>query len=166
MVGAVAVTAMVTTGRKAMGSRSGANPEQGEAGITAGQALSEGPGMPPSMNRVTANFVQKIATGIFGASLSADQQYIAGTAWHLIYGGFWGMVYGLLRSSLSVPSAVLGPVNGLVVWAVGPAWLVPKMKLMLPPGKQKPYITAMVIGVHVAYGSLVALVFGQLRSGD
>ncbi len=37
------------------------------------------------------------------------------------------------------------------------------MKLMLPPGKQRPYLAAMVIGVHVAYGAIVALVFNALR---
>ena len=84
-VGALAVTMLDAGVRKGKG-MVGQRPTravQTEAGLTAGQALAEGPSMPPNMNRVTAGFVQKIATGIFGASLSADQQHLAGMAWHL-----------------------------------------------------------------------------------
>src|SRR3712207_212386 len=69
---------------------------EAERGLTAGEALSEGPSMPPSMSEITATFVQKVATGLFGAHLSREQQYVAGVAWHLTYGGFWGMLYALL----------------------------------------------------------------------
>ena len=166
MLGALAVTAMVAAGRKVMSGQD--RPEVGEAnaGISAAQALSEGPDLPPNMNRVTATFVQKVATGIFGTSLDAQQQFVAGFAWHLTYGGFWGMLYGLLQSSLSLPKFLLGPTLGLGVWAIGPGWLVPKMKLMLAPGQQRPRLTAMVIGVHAAYGAVVALAFDVLSSGD
>ncbi len=37
------------------------------------------------------------------------------------------------------------------------------MKLMLPPGKQQLHLTAMVVGVHAAYGAIVALVVDALR---
>ncbi len=162
VVGALGVTAMVGAGRKALSGQDHELDVAAAEGISAGQALAEGPGMPPNMNRVTATFVQKIATGIFGTSLSAHQQYLAGTAWHLAYGGVWGTVYGLVRSSLGVPKLVLGPAHGLVVWAIGFAWLVPKMKLVLPPGQQRPRTTAMVVGVHVAHGTIVACLFDWL----
>ncbi len=166
VAGALGVTVMVAAGRRAMSGQDHRSDAGGGEGISAGQALSEGPNLPPNMNRVTATFVQKIATGIFGTSLSAPQQYVAGTAWHLIYGGFWGTIYGLVQSSLGVPRLVLGPVHGLVVWAVGFAWLVPRMKLVLPPGRQRPPTTALVVGVHAAYGVIVAYVFHWLRSRD
>ena len=164
MLGALAVTVMVAFGRTVMAGADEPAEPAGDAGISAGEALSDGPAMPPDMNRVTATFVQKIATGIFGTSLDTRQQYLAGTAWHLAYGGFWGMLYALLQSSVRIPALLLGPVWGTGVWVVGPGWLVPKMKLMLPPGKQRPHLTAMVVGVHVAYGAIVALVFNALRN--
>ena len=161
--GALAVTVLTAGVRKIMSGPGPTRAAQTDAGLTAGQALAEGPTMPPNMNRVTAGFVQKIATGIFGASLSADQQYLAGLAWHLTYGGFWGVVYALLRSSVGIPAVVLGPLHGLIVWTVGPGWLVPRMKLMLPPGQQRPWTVAVVVGIHAAYGAIVALVVRQLR---
>ncbi len=166
MGGALAVTAMVAAGRRLMADGGAASAGRIPASLSAGQALSEGPAMPPDMNRVTAIFVQKVATGLFGASLSAEQQYRAGLAWHLAYGGWWGVLYALLRSSVQVPAAILGPAHGLVVWAVGPGWLVPRMQLMLPPGKERPRLTAMVVGVHAAYGALVALACHLLRGGE
>jgi hypothetical protein len=160
MAGALTVTVLVAAGRWAIAGRDGRSPvlaTPADERITAGQVLSEGPDLPANMNRVTAIFVQKLATGLFGASLDADQQYLAGTLWHLAYGGFWGLLYALWRGSLPLPPLALGPAHGLLVWAVGPGWLVPKMGLMLPPGRQRPRTTALVAGIHAAYGLIVAL---------
>ena len=110
MLGALALSAMVAIGRKAMSSANNPGPPPDEMGISAGEVLSNGPDMPPNMNRVTATFVQKVATGIFGTSLDARQQYLAGTAWHLAYRGFWGTLYALLQSSVRIPPLLLGPV--------------------------------------------------------
>ena len=160
MAGALAVTALVAAGRRAIAGRgdpTAVRVVHADERITAGQVLSEGPDLPANMNRVTATFVQKVATGLFGASLDADQQFVAGTLWHLAYGGFWGLLYALWRGSLPVPPLALGPAHGLLVWAVGPGWLVPKMGLMLPPMRQRPRTTALVAGIHAAYGLIVAL---------
>lgn len=119
MIGALAVTMMV--GRTVMAGTDEPAEPTGDAGISAGEALSDGPAMPPDMNRVTATFVPKIATGIFGTSLDTRQQYLAGAAWHLAYGGFWGMLYALLQSSVRIPALLLGPAWGIGVWFVGPA---------------------------------------------
>ncbi len=145
---------------------SGGGGDPSAAGITAGEALADGPDMPPNMNRVTATFVQKVATGIFGASLDKDQRYVAGFAWHLLYGGFWGVVYALLRSSLRLPALVLSPLHGLAVWAIGPGWLVPRMKLMLAPGEQELHTRAMVCGIHPLYSALVAGVYHWLAGKE
>ncbi len=37
---------------------------------------------------------------------------------------------------------------------------------MLPPGRQHPRLTAMVLGVHALYGALVALAFRLLGGRD
>ncbi|MDP9315529.1 MAG: hypothetical protein M3R24_32500 [Chloroflexota bacterium] len=166
MLGALAVTVMVRLGWAVMGGRPHADTTDGPAGISAAEALSEAPDVPPAMNQVTATFVQKVATGLFGTSLTPEQQAQAGLAWHLAYGGFWGMLYALVQASSSVPQSVLGPAWGVVVWAIGPGWLVPKMKLMLAPTQQQPRLTTMVIGVHAAYGAVVALVVHLLGRDD
>jgi hypothetical protein len=164
MGGAVVLMALVAVARTLLGAQQKKpEPEVLGPGLSAGQALAEGPGMPPNMNRVTATFVQKIATGIFGISLSPDQQYVAGMAWHLTYGGFWGVLYALLQGSLAIPRLWLSPIYGLGVWAIGPGWLVPKMKLMLPPVKQRPTTTALVVGVHVGYSAIAALILAWLH---
>jgi hypothetical protein len=161
--GALALTGMGAVGRKLMAGTHATDELQADAGISAAAALAEGPDMPPNMNRVTATFVQKLATGVFGTSLSVQEQAVAGTAWHLAYGGGWGTLYGLVQSSVRVSPVALGPLFGLGVWAMGPGWLVPKMRLMLPPRQQQPRTAVVVAGIHVAYGALVAAAFHRLR---
>ncbi|MDQ3930854.1 MAG: hypothetical protein M3328_17120, partial [Chloroflexota bacterium] len=160
MGGALALTAITVLGRQVMagpGQRGSQQAAQYEQGLSAGEALSDTPNTPPTMNEVTATFVQKVATGLFGESLSPGQQDVAGLAWHLTYGGFWGMVYALVQSGVRLPQLLLAPIYGLVLWAVGPGWLVPKMKIMLPPGGQNRANAALMAGGHLAYGVLVAL---------
>lgn len=72
MGGAIALTTLVAVARTLLGERQEPEPDKFGPGISAGQALAEAPGLPPNMNRVTATFVQKIATGIFGTSLTPD----------------------------------------------------------------------------------------------
>jgi hypothetical protein len=163
MSAALALTAMIAVGRKAMGHQEEPNRMGNDAEFTAGEALAEEPSIPPAMSEITATFVQKVATGIFGTSLSREQQYVAGVAWHLTYGGFWGVLYALIKSSVRVPDLLIGPLYGIGVWAFGPGWLVPKMKIMLPPAEQKPRTAAMVIGGHAAYGAITAAVLHLLR---
>jgi hypothetical protein len=163
MGGAVALMALVAAVRTLLGGRGAPEAEPPGLGMSVGQALAERPGMPPHINQVTATFIQKVATGIFGTTLTVDQQYLAGLAWHLTYGGFWGMLYALLQSSLAVPSLWLSLIYGFGVWALGPGWLVPKMKLMLPPAKQQPHTLALVVGVHLAYSLISAQILYLLR---
>lgn len=163
VAGTIVLTILGTVARTVLGEQENLQPEMLGPGISAGQALAERPGIPPNMNRVTATFVQKLATGLFGTSLTPDQQYTAGMAWHLIYGGFWGMLYALLQASLKIPGLWLSLFYGLVVWAIGPGWLVPKMKLMLAPTQQQPRTTALVIGVHLVYSLISALILRLLH---
>lgn len=163
IAGALALSGLVATSRTLVSEGNKRDESAVEQGITAAQALAEGPDIPPNMNQVTATFVQKVATGLFGTSLSPDQQRVAGMAWHLTYGGFWGVLYALMQSTLRAPRLVIGPAYGVVVWAIGFAWLVPKMKLILPPYEQRRRIRALAVGVHAAYGALVALVFHLLE---
>ncbi|MDQ3879943.1 MAG: hypothetical protein M3295_02530 [Chloroflexota bacterium] len=132
------------------------------AGLTPGWILREGPSTPPDLVGATATFVQKLATGLFGRSLSRGQQLWAGTAWHLAYGGWWGMLYGIIRASVEVPDVVAGPVWGVVVWLIGPVWLVPKMRLMLSIPQQRLIVAVAVFAAHLAFGTVVAFAFAYM----
>jgi hypothetical protein len=166
----VALTVILTAGRSMLpGSRplsGGPEPPDSspdEDTISAAEALVESPEMPPQIDAVTAVFAQKVATGLFGECLGRDGQFLAGTALHLAYGGFWGMSYALLQSSLRIPRLLLAPLHSLAIWAFGPGWLLPKMQLMLPPGQQTPRTLGVVLGVHEAWGILTAALFRWLR---
>jgi hypothetical protein len=156
MGGALALTALTTVGNNILMGR-GLSDDVEDKPKTAGQVLSEAPTAPPNISEVTATFVQKVATGLFGTSLTTEEQYAAGVAWHLAYGGFWGALYALTSASVKVPGVVLAPIFGLSVWAIGPGWLVPKMKIMLPPHRETPRTVALMVGSHVIYAGLVSL---------
>jgi hypothetical protein len=158
VVSALALTVIGTYGRRlALGNGQGGPP------ATAGDALADGPDTPPEMNQVTATYVQKLATGLFGESLERDQRLRFGFAWHLAYGGFWAAVYAVLRKSLRLPTMLLSTLHGLLVWAVGPGWLVPRMRLLLPPSKLDAKMNGTLVGVHLLYGYVVAAVFRRLQ---
>ncbi len=127
--------------------------------LAPGTILSETATQPPDLLQVTGVFVQKVATGLFGASLSVEQQRRYGALWHLAYGAVWGVGFALIVTSADLPGLVLGPIYGLVVWAIGPAWLVPRMRLMLPIGQASRTVTALVVAWHVGYGLVVATLF-------
>ncbi|MDQ3871396.1 MAG: hypothetical protein M3301_07270 [Chloroflexota bacterium] len=160
VVGAMLLAPLVYLSRLAVG-YSGAARRSSPLGP--GEILSEAERVPPDLLQVTAVFVQKVATGLFGESLSLRQQRFYGGLWHLAYGGFWGVGYALIQSSTALPAVILGPAYGLVVWAVGPAWLVPRMRLMLPLGRQATHITVHVVAWHALYGSTVAAAIDLAR---
>ncbi len=139
------------------GQRSGK--DDAPAGIGASQALAGGQVQAPFLDQSTELFVQKVATGLFGASLSESARTAAGAGMHFAYGGFWGAVYGLVQSSLRLPAALHGLLYGLVVWLIGPVTLVPAMGIMPPPQEQGGQRALLVAGFHVAYGLALGLVF-------
>lgn len=139
------------------GRRSGE--DDASAGIDASQALAGGQIQAPFLDQSTELFVQKVATGLFGASLSESARTAAGAGMHFAYGGFWGAVYGLIQSSLRLPAALHGLLYGLLVWLIGPVTLVPAMGIMPPPQQQGVRQALLVAGFHVSYGLALGLVF-------
>ncbi len=136
------------------------------ASIGAGHALAGGQVQAPFLDQSTELFVQKVATGLFGASLSGSARTATGAAMHFVYGGFWGAVYGLIQASVGLPAALHGLLYGLVVWLIGPVTLVPAMGIMPPPQEQGARRALLVAAFHVAYGLALGLVFDAFtRSG-
>jgi hypothetical protein len=116
----------------------------------------------PGPEGLAAQFAFKVASGVFNRDITPIARR-AGTAVHFAYGGFWGVVYGLLQGSYRRPPGVLGAAYGLLVWVVGPAALVPAMKLMRPPRQEPPGRTAMMGAGHVTYGLALAAAFEALE---
>lgn len=128
-------------------------------GIGAAQALTGGQVQAPFLDESTEVFAQKVATGLFGTSLSGGTRVAAGVSVHVVYGAFWGGVYGLIQSSLCLPAVAHGPLYGLIVWVIGPVTLVPAMGIMPPLPKQGTPRVLMVASIHVVYGLVLSLVF-------
>lgn len=141
------------------GGDSGRRPEESGAGLGAAQSLAGGQVQPPFLDQSTEIFVQKVATGLFGASLSSTPLAAVGTAMHFFYGGLWGAIYGLLQASLRLPPRLHGVLYGLVVWLIGPVTLVPAMGIMPPVREQGFRRVLIVAGFHVAYGLGLGLAF-------
>ena len=125
------------------------------AGVLA-QAQSPGP------EGLATQFAFKVAAGLFDRDITPHARQ-AGLAVHVAYGSTWGLLYGLLQASARWRPGLFGVIYGLVVWLVGPALLVPAMKLMRPPHEEPPLRTAMMVAGHIAYGAAVAAAFEALE---
>ena len=106
-------------------------------------------------------FAAKVASGLFGQDLATETRQW-GQAVHLVYGSFWGLVYGMLQTRRIRRPGVAGIAHGLFVWLFGPALLVPAMKLMPSPGKAPRAQTALSVVAHAIYGLTLASVFNRL----
>ena len=120
-------------------------------------AQSEGPGP----EEAAAQFARKVMSGLFGRDIS-QHAGAAGEVVHFTYGGLWGTVYGLVQSSYGLPPVPTGLLFGLVVWLIGPAWLVPAMRLMAAPAKEPPLRLAVMVAGHLIYGLAVATAYQTL----
>jgi hypothetical protein len=146
--------------------RKGPRPRSSEAQpapFTPEGALAQATG--PGPEGSAALFAVKIASGLFGRDLR-DHAALLGKAVHFCYGAFWGVVYALVASSYELDWRLAGSAHGFVIWAFGPAWLVPAMRLMLKPAELGAWRTLLLVVGHMAYGLAVAFAFDQLdRAG-
>ena len=141
--------------------RSGSEPPAaGRPEVTLAGALTQAES--PGPEGLAEQFAYKVGAGVFGRDIS-PQTRPAGRAVHLAYGAWWGMLYGLLQASFRRPPALFGAAYGLAVWLVGPAFLVPAMRLMGRPSEEPPGRTAALVAGHVAYGLALAAVFEALQ---
>jgi uncharacterized membrane protein YagU involved in acid resistance len=116
----------------------------------------------PGPEGLAEQFAFKVAAGIFSQDLGPHAR-LAGRAVHLVYGSAWAMLYGLLQASYRRPPAAFGATYGLVVWLVGPAILVPAMRLMGRPLEEPAERSAALIAGHLAYGLALAAAFEALQ---
>ena len=78
LIAALVLTPLVSLSRIALGAQGSWRPATSPGGP--GPILSEAPRVPPDLLAVTAVFVQKVATGIFGVSLAPSRQRLLGFA--------------------------------------------------------------------------------------
>jgi hypothetical protein len=116
----------------------------------------------PGPEGLAEQFAFKVASGLFGRDLSANAR-LAGRVVHLTYGSAWGLLYGLLQASYPRPPAAFGALFGFLVWLVGPAFLVPAMRLMGRPSEEPAGRSAALIAGHLAYGLALATAFEALQ---
>ena len=129
-------------------------------GITPVGALTIPQG--PGPEGLAEQFAFKVAAGGFEQDITHQIRPI-GLATHLAYGSAWGALYGILQASYRLPAESFGALYGLVVYSVGPALLVPAMKIMRPPREEPPERTSLLIVGHLVYGVTVAQVFRALH---
>ena len=121
-------------------------------------ALAQSPGP----EGLAEQFAFKVAAGIFGQDIGPRVR-LAGRLVHLAYGAAWGMLYGLLQATYRRPPAASGATYGLVVWLVGPVFLVPTMRLMGKPSEEPVARSVALIAGHLVYGVALATAFEALQ---
>ena len=134
--------------------------DEGAATVSPAGALAQSQAAGPE--GIAAEFARKLAAGMFNVDISPYAQ-AAGEAVHFSYGTAWGAVYGLLQGSYRRPPGPFGVLFGFAVWLLGPALLVPAMRLMPPPPKERPVRLAMMVAGHLIYGLAVAATFEALE---
>ncbi len=119
------------------------------------QAAGPGPEGPAGL------FAAKAGSGLFGRDLAKRAQQW-GRFVHFAYGSFWGMSYGILQNRRPRRPLVAGVAHGLFIWALGPALLVPAMKLAPAPTKATSVRNVVNVVGHLIYGVTIAAVFNRL----
>lgn len=83
---------------------------------------------------------------------------------HLAFGGFWGVVWALLRRDAQIRPFVDGIGFGTVVWVTGFGTFMPRLGLAKGLWEMDPYELARTWGSHVGYGVATSLVLGSKRA--
>lgn len=132
--------------------------EHHPAEITPGGALARSAEAGPEGS--AGKFALKVGSGLFGRDLSAHGK-AAGEAVHFTYGTLWGALFGIVFASTRSRKWATG--LGLGLWAIGPATLVPAMKLMPPLHRYPAHRTALLIAGHLVYGWATLAVFRRIH---
>jgi hypothetical protein len=115
----------------------------------------------PGAEGLAEQFAFKVGSGLFDRDVAARSRAL-GVVTHFAYGSLWGALYGIVQATHDLPPVLAGAVFGLIVWLVGPCWLVPAMKLMARPSDEARIRTVMLFLGHLVYGLAVAALFAWL----
>lgn len=112
-----------------------------------------------------AELAERVATGVFETGISQETKTTASQAIHWSYSAMWGTVYGVVHSSLRIPTLLQATVFGGIVGTVASTLLL-AIGLAPSPKEQPKETSVMQLGFHVIFGWTVALVFAVLSARD
>lgn len=112
-----------------------------------------------------AELAERVAAGVFETDISQETKATASQAIHWSYGAMWGMAYGVVHSSLRIPTPLQATIFGGIVGTVA-STLLPAIGLAPSPKEQPKEMSALQLGFHVIFGWTVALAFALLSVRD
>lgn len=116
----------------------------------------------PRREEPREKLVRKVSSTVFEAELPEEERKTWAQTVHWAYAAFWGALYGVIQASLNLPPRLHGGLLGTLVWAFGPLFMLPKMRLSPPPQQQPPVQLGMGWVMHLAYGLTTAFTFELL----
>jgi hypothetical protein len=120
-------------------------------------SLDAAPRVPP-----TEQVAERLASRVFNRELSNEARQRLGVGIHWAYGAFWGALSAQVQLTFRPPALPYGAALGLLVWAVGPARLVPALGLYERPASSGLLRRLLAISLHVLYGVTTALTLERL----
>jgi hypothetical protein len=105
---------------------------------------------------------RRLIEGLIGWRVPPKRIPVLTQVMHWSYGTVWGGVYAFGRDRWRGPSALLGPLFGLGVWAASYAQLVP-LGIYEPPWSYPAAALADELGYHLTYGTTVALTYAAAK---
>lgn len=110
----------------------------------------------------TEQVAARIARTIFRRDLSTPTRQRIGVVIHWLYGIFWGALSAQLQHRVRLPAVPYGIALGLVLWMVGPARIVPALRLQSRRPANGLGRRALSVALHVLYGLTTAVTLDRL----
>jgi hypothetical protein len=104
---------------------------------------------------------ERVARGVFEHPLDLEQAPRITNVVHWSYGTLWGIGFGIVQRSLSLPVLPAAVGFGTLVWASDYA-VLPAMKIYEPAWRYPASTLAIDLGRHLAYGAGVAGAYALL----
>jgi hypothetical protein len=106
--------------------------------------------------------VDRLAGAFLAEPLTQSERANWALLAHWLYGGLWGMVFAILRSSIRLPFWAHPVLAGLTMWVIGPRGLARVLGLRGPTRSAGVADSAIGVAVHQAYGWATAIAFEVL----
>jgi len=130
----------------------------------AGHPLPKSPPGPAAPDSPTEEVAERLAEGLAQDEIDEQTKAAAGQVIHWTYGAAWGAAYGVLQSSLRLPTVFGGALFGAGVGYVADT-VMPAMRLQTPPELNPRSVNLYHMGMHVVYGLTTALTWRVLNLG-
>ena len=95
--------------------------------------------------------------------LDRETQIRVGEAAHFLFGGFWGVVYAIVRKDARIRPFLEGTTFGTAVWILGFGLYMPRLKFSKGVWEMDVYEAGRTLACHVAFGTATTLILKSLR---